>query len=35
MTRSGERIFENACHGGNYSMPNMFKSARAAEQGKN
>ena len=34
MTRSNEPIFEYACHEGNYSMPNMLKGARAAEQGK-
>src|SRR5262245_2693285 len=34
MTRSAEPIFEYACHEGNYSMPNMLKGARAAEQGK-
>ena len=33
MARSDERIFEYACHEGNYSMPNMLKGARAAEQG--
>ena len=32
MARSDERIFEYACHEGNYSMPNMLKGARAAEQ---
>jgi hypothetical protein len=32
MARSSERIFEYACHEGNYSMPNMLKGARAAEQ---
>jgi hypothetical protein len=31
MTRSDERIFEYACHEGNYSMPNMLKGARAVE----
>ena len=34
MTRSDERIYEYACHEGNYSMPNMLKGARTAEQGK-
>ena len=34
MTRSDERIYEYACHEGNYSMPNMLKGARASEQGK-
>jgi hypothetical protein len=34
MTRTSERIFEYACHEGNYSMPNMLKGARAVEQGK-
>jgi hypothetical protein len=32
MTRSNEPIYEYACHEGNYSMPNMLKGARAAEQ---
>jgi hypothetical protein len=32
MARSEERIFEYACHEGNYSMPNMLKGARTAEQ---
>jgi hypothetical protein len=32
MTRTDERIFEYACHEGNYSMPNMLKGARATEQ---
>ena len=32
MTRSDEPIYEYACHEGNYSMPNMLKGARAAEQ---
>jgi hypothetical protein len=34
MSRSDERIYEYACHEGNYSMPNMLKGARTAEQGK-
>jgi hypothetical protein len=32
MTRSDERIYEYACHEGNYSMPNMLKGARAVDQ---
>jgi len=32
MTRSDDPIYEYACHEGNYSMPNMLKGARAAEQ---
>ena len=32
MTRSNEPIYEYACHEGNYSMPNMLKGARTAEQ---
>jgi hypothetical protein len=32
MARTDERIFEYACHEGNYSMPNMLKGARAVEQ---
>jgi hypothetical protein len=32
MTRSRDPIFEYACHEGNYSLPNILKGARAAEQ---
>jgi hypothetical protein len=32
MTLSSERIYEYACHEGNYAMPNMLKGARTAEQ---
>ena len=32
MARTNERIFEYACHEGNYSMPNMLKGARASER---
>ena len=32
MTRSSERIYEYACHEGNYAMPNILKGARLADQ---
>ncbi|MDP2319044.1 MAG: hypothetical protein Q8O42_06875 [Acidobacteriota bacterium] len=32
MTRSGERIYEFACHEGNYSLTNMLRGFRAAER---
>ena len=32
MARSDDRIYENACHEGNYSMFHMLSGARAAEQ---
>lgn len=32
MTRSGERIYEYACHEGNYSLSNMLRGYRAAER---
>src|SRR5262245_6229243 len=32
MTRTDERIYEYACHEGNYAMANMLRSARAVEQ---
>jgi hypothetical protein len=32
MTRSSEKIYEYACHEGNYSMANILKGARAAGQ---
>jgi hypothetical protein len=31
MTRSNERIYEYACHEGNYSLTNMMRGYRAAE----
>ena len=30
--RTSERIYEYACHEGNYAMPNIMKGARMAEQ---
>jgi hypothetical protein len=32
MTRSGERIYEFACHEGNYSLTNMLRGYRATER---
>ena len=32
MTTTDERMYEYACHEGNYSMPNMLRSARAVER---
>jgi hypothetical protein len=32
MTRSTEPLLEFACHEGNYSLTNILKAARAAEQ---
>jgi hypothetical protein len=32
MTRTNEPVFEYACHEGNYSLPNILKGARKAEQ---
>jgi hypothetical protein len=32
MTRSGERIYEYACHEANYSLTNMLRGFRAAER---
>ncbi len=32
MTRSAERIYEFACHEGNYSLTNMLRGFRAAER---
>ncbi|MDP2389409.1 MAG: hypothetical protein Q8N52_03695, partial [Acidobacteriota bacterium] len=32
MTRSGERIYEFACHEGNYSLTNMLRGFRATER---
>jgi hypothetical protein len=32
MTRSTERIYEFACHEGNYSLENMLRGTRAAER---
>ena len=32
MTRSNERLYEFACQEGNYSLANILKAARAAEQ---
>jgi hypothetical protein len=34
MTRSSSRIFEYACHEGNYSMTNMLRGYRATERGR-
>jgi hypothetical protein len=33
MRRTGERIYEYACHEGNYAMSNMLSNARAADAG--
>jgi hypothetical protein len=30
--RLGGRLFEHACHEGNYSVPNILKAARVAEE---
>jgi len=30
----GSRLFEYACHEGNYAMPNMLAGARAEEQAR-
>jgi hypothetical protein len=32
MTRSGERIYEYACHEGNYALANMLRGYRAVER---
>jgi hypothetical protein len=32
MTRHDGRVFEYACHEGNYAIPNMLSGARAQEQ---
>ena len=32
MTKTGERIFEYACHEGNYGMTNLLSGARAQEK---
>jgi len=32
MTRSGERIYEYACHEGNYALENMLRGYRAVER---
>jgi hypothetical protein len=32
MTRTSELLLEFACHEGNYSLPNILRTARAAEQ---
>jgi len=32
MAQSDSRIYEEACHEGNYSMFNMLSAARAEEQ---
>jgi hypothetical protein len=32
MTRTNERIYEFACHEGNYSLTNMMRGYRAAEK---
>lgn len=32
MTRSGEMIYEYACHEANYSLTNMLRGFRAAER---
>ncbi len=32
MTRTDDRLFEYACHEGNYALPNILKGARAAER---
>jgi hypothetical protein len=32
MAKSGSRIFEVACHEGNYSMSNTLSAARKEEQ---
>ena len=32
MTRSTERIYEYACHEGNYSLENMLRGTRATER---
>src|SRR5689334_11307679 len=34
MMRSGARIYETACHEGNYAMTNMLAAARASERKK-
>ena len=32
MTRTGNRIYEYACHEANYSLANVLKGARAADK---
>ena len=32
MVRTDERMYEFACHEGNYSLPNILRAARASEQ---
>ena len=34
MTRTGERIFEYACHEGNYALPDILRGARFSEKQK-
>jgi hypothetical protein len=31
MTKSSERVYEYACHEGNYAMPGILAGARAPE----
>ena len=31
LTRTGEPLYEFACHEGNYSLPNILRGARAQE----
>ena len=35
MTKSGERIFEYACHEGNYALPDILRGARFQERQEN
>ena len=32
MTKTGDKLFEFACHEGNYSLPNMLRGARFEER---
>jgi hypothetical protein len=34
MTKSHERIYEYACHEGNYALPDILRGARFQEQQK-
>jgi hypothetical protein len=34
MTKSDDRVFEYACHEGNYALGNILRGARTQEKGK-
>lgn len=35
MKQSGDLLFEDACHEGNYSLPNMLRAVRMQERPEN